>query len=736
MGAAANVVTKSGTNRYQGSAAWAYTPKPWVSNNTPTAATSQTMTVNQPEVALGGPLQQDRWWSYASYRRRGGTLGLSRSADQVADMKALTPGFEPFDNEITANIVFAKIAGQINPRQHLSGFYNYDATATEKDTAFNTGKFTKVVTGGHAMSARLTSAWSNWLSSRVGFSWNDKGSIRSLVRAESSEASRPVYQHVSADRVGQVQRATLDNSASETQSPYTKWTITGDLTIFRTGWLGSHEIQVGAFLQPSMHRLDSIAYANRGFALEELVLRDGSNPAAGTLPFHRRYYDAASGVLAEGRFSDNAIFLQDAWRPSPRLTITVGLRVDRIVRTDDLFQVELQKSYEVGPRFGVNYVFTSDQRNAIRLSFMRLHDSPNINQLSASGAGTQGSGGQTVGYRDLYDMNLDGTFELELSTPAATAVNPTRVMSTDYHQPYVDEWAAGYRRQLAGQVSLDVGFIHRDFRDRTALVEQNASYNGNRFGGFRNEAQNEIFLVANNRWNWPVYNAVEIVGAKRNGRINVLGSYTRVWSHLAGTWQPNDPASFIQPGAFPFDRGLASNDNRSASLNNAYGPPPAGTPWSGPEWTDHVANLSGVYLGPRRIIIAASYSFLKGWWSGPILRKAAIDTQFGPPTITLSNGRVVSNPLATTRRFAFSTRSDGQFSLPPRHYLNLRVGRMFPLGGNKRLEIDLDVFNVPNFSAFQAFLPGAQQLDEQATYGKGTNVQPPRTVQVGVRFGF
>ena len=259
---------------------------------------------------------------------------------------------------------------------------------------------------------------------------------------------------------------------------------------------------------------------------------------------------------------------------------------------------------------------------------------------------------------------------------------------------------------------------------------------GNRFLGFRNEDQNDIFLVTNNRWNWPVYNALEIVATKRTSRINVLGSYTRVWSHLAGTWQPNDPASFIQPASFPFDRGLPGNDNRFATLNNAYGPPPAASPWSGPEWTDHVVNMSGVYLGRWGIVVAANYSFMKGWWSGPILRTSPIDAQFGPPTVTLANGRVVSNPLATTRRFAFPTRGEGQFSLPARHYLNVRVGRELRLQGSTRLQLHVDVFNLPNLASFQGFQPGAQQVDDPNTYGKGANVQPPRTVQVGVRFSF
>lgn len=731
MGFAANVVTRSGTNQLKGTGTFTLSPKSWIGNNTP-SGTAESASIVMPEVSVGGPIVPDRWWFFGSYRYRSGTFGIGRPADQVAEMEVLDPTFDSFDNEIGANIFFTKVTARLSPSHEFSAFFNRDSTPYDSNGTFNTGRFVRTDIGGEGYSARLSSTWGSQLTSRIAFSWNNKAAITKFV--DPSRTSRPVYRTAflsAGTLVGATQRATLDNVGSVTENPYTKWTITGDLTWYRSGWLGSHEFQVGLFLQPHMTREDSITFANGGFSFEEMVYLDANNPAAGIVPFHRRIYDAGSGVLARGHFADNAVYVQDTWRPMPRLTINAGVRLDHVTRNDDLFELELQKSLEIGPRIGATYVLTADQRNAVRASYMRVHDAPNINAQSASGAGTQGSGAQTIAFRDVYDNDLDGTFETTLVTPAASPVSPNRIIDSGYHQPYVDEWAVGFRRQLTGQWTVDVGYMNRDYRDRTALVEQNGIYDGGVFRGYQNPALNEIFLLTNNSWNWPVYRAFEVIGTKHSERLQIVGSYTRVWPKLAGTWQPNDPASFIQPDAFAFDRGLASNDNRSASANNGLN-----ATTSSIEWTEHVARLNLAYRAPWHFLVSGSYTLQKGRWSGPILtRVAASDPQFGPPTVTLSNGRVVSNPLATTLRFAFPTRSEGQYELPGLHYLNLRLGREFRLSDARRFAINLDIFNIRNLSGFQGFLTGANQLFS-TNYGRGGEIQPPRSVQIELRAWF
>jgi len=78
-----------------------------------------------------------------------------------------------------------------------------------------------------------------------------------------------------------------------------------------------------------------------------------------------------------------------------------------------------------------------------------------------------------------------------------------------------------------------------------------------------------------------------------------------------------------------------------------------------------------------------------------VTRIAASDPAYGPPTLTLSNGRLVSNPLATTIRFAYATRGDNQVEAPTQNTWNVRAAKEFRFGRNK-FEVALDLFNLFN----------------------------------------
>ena len=392
------------------------------------------------------------------------------------------------------------------------------------------------------------------------------------------------------------------------------------------------------------------------------------------------------------------------------MTVNAGVRVDVIDRNDAAFNVQTMSSTEIGPRFGINYLLTKDGRTAVRGSWVRVAD---VLAQTTQSAGTNASG-----VRDLYDTNLDGTFETTFVTPGVSARSTDRVLDDARHQPYMDEWIVGARRQLPGLVTLDASVVRREFRDRTALVEINGIYENGVFKGYKNESFNDIYKITNNVWNWPVYTFFELQGTKQTERFQALASYTHQWRHLAGTWQPNDPASFIQPDAFPNSKGIGSTTSTFESQNSLSSSPSVTSLQV--QTIDDAIRLGASYRVLWDIVLATNYTFQSGLWSGPIVtRLAAPDPRFGPPTVTLSNGRVVSNPLATTIRFANQTRDEGQFTLPAMHIWNVRIGKDIRFGA-RRLEAALDVFNVTNHDAFYLLASGANQTFNPL-YGQGAS---------------
>jgi len=196
-----------------------------------------------------------------------------------------------------------------------------------------------------------------------------------------------------------------------------------------------------------------------------------------------------------------------------------------------------------------------------------------------------------------------------------------------------------------------------------------------------------------------------VVAKNLSHKMQAMVAYNRQWQHLAGTWNPTDPARFVQPGAFPNNRELPwSGGNRDENTLDGRG---------GPQdymWRPYNFRLTGQYLAPWQINIAGSYQWEGSDYSGPIVtRIAAADPRIGPARVTLANGTTQANPLATTIRFAFATRGDGQVLNEPIRTAQLKIGRKFKLGRHQ-FEPSVNIYNLFNSGANIQYAVGDNQL--------------------------
>jgi hypothetical protein len=726
-GGVVNIATASGTNRLKGAATLFVQPRGWNDSNQP-GGTSTSVDQTQIDLSAGGPVSKDRLWGFGSYRHVDTSTGVSRSAAQLAILNALINGFDVRDSTNQASFWFGKLTAQVGAHQ-LSGFYQSDTNPAYTVTA--NGQYPSgQATGGKAVSVRFSSVWSNRLTTRAAGSYNDKR--RESLDGGVDGPNVRIHDSVIASGgrlAGNGTLASLGNPIlSRITQPNNKATLSFDATLFASQGSTTHELQAGVFAQRRVQG-NHLVYTNEGFTLEERVLRQPGIYASGALPFHRIIVNGPELTTFRQTADDVAAYVQDAWRASTRATLSAGMRIDRIVVEDTVFGLTAQRSLEVGPRLGINYALTADSRNVARGHWARVHDQPGL---------VTTTGTPSLGQRDLYDLDLDGTFETIFVTPPTAGTIANRTIDPDLHQPYVQEWGAGFSRQFAGGVAVNVDAARRRFVDRPTLVETNGRYDGRVFAGYENEAFNEIFVAANNSWNTPVFTSLELSATKRTARVQALASYVRQWRHIDGTWQPNDPASFIQPDAFANDKGIGSSTGTASATsdtNSLSGFHMTQSVTASGQWQDHVVRAAVAANGPWGLLLSTSYTFQSGMWGGPIVtRLAAADPAFGPPTVRLSNGRVVTNPLSTVIRFAYPTRGDGQQRTPNLHVLNLRVGRRFTF---HRIKLDpgLDVFNVTNHDADLGFEFGGNQT-YNPLFGHTVDRQLPRSAQLVLRVAF
>jgi len=725
MGMVINMSSPTGSDRYHGSLLWLFGPSSLNANNAG-GGTSAATSTQQPDFSLGGPIKRGKAWFFASGRYINRDDGISQTGTQLNYLNALQSGFQAFPNHSSGFIFLGNSSVQLTERHRLMGLVQYDSRKQDANYQWYAANIAHNQYGGGAYGLRLISQWNQNLTTRFLVSFNNKGSNSSAdaIGGVGSKSEIDVYatNTLSSGRlVGQGSSlATLNNLSSITLNPANKTTITGDVTYYIAKGFGTHEIQAGFYLEPTERSKTTTLYANSGNNIQQdAVLNDPNDPSKGYTIFHTQSVDRASLVSRYITANDYAWYIQDRWHPFSRLSITAGVRPDWISGRDALFKVTTQHSWNIAPRVGGAFVLTKNQKNVIRASWSKITDITNSSYLGAAGS-------STVTTTDTYYLNSG---PVTFVTPGSTALNADRTFDPDRHQGFVHEWLVGYRTQLPGSVVVDASYIHREYRDRPALVDNNQIYattsNGTIWNGLNNPAFNNYYLVTNNKWNWFVYQGYELTVSKQTQAIQLFTTYSYSPDHLAGDFQPNDPVAILEPTKFANNGGLGSV---RGNVTNDYTGDTRNRMWQRHQWRTGVT-----WKAPWKIRFSNTLTAQSGTPGGPVVITQTYNGQYGPATRTI-NGRTVSNPLATAYRFKYADRGTGQIFTPWLVQWNTLLGREFPITDRQSFEADVNIYNITNRGAGQQFVNGTNASSN--TFGSLQNIQTPRSAQFSIRYRF
>jgi Carboxypeptidase regulatory-like domain/TonB dependent receptor len=744
-GVVMNVVTPRGQNEFKGSASYSLQPMEWNGDNTGGGAAPgglpTAQAVNQWDAALGGRILRDKVWFFGTYRYADLTNGISRTTQDLGRLRSFVPDFEPFDNISTSKQPYLKLTAQLGPSHEWSGFFQNDRNKFTSSRERNTNRVNLRSAGGSMYQTKFNSVWSNRLTTSFSGSYNNKGGEeRDTYDGSPGFGPRISVHQLTAISggvpVGNAELITMNNVENQPLQPSNMMLLRGDLTYYQDGWFGSHELKTGIWAAPRLRRQVIDVLANplgngEALRLEEVRQIDPNNPAAGVVPFHRRYESPVELMTTDARDRDIGVYVQDAWKPNGRLTINAGVRADFIRRFDNVFGVERMNTVAVGPRFGLAFLVTEDARNVLRMSAGRVHEQVNGRDPITTFATTSNRL-----RRSIYDANGDGIFETTVITPAATTAINQLAFDKNLHQPFVDEFVIGFAKQFPGQISVDISTSRRYFKDGYAEVDINGIYPSGPnqpFGGFGRVDPNQGLVMQQTNATWSkvvIQNYEAIVAKNMSHNFQVMMSLTRQFQWVDGTWNPTDPARFIQPGAFENNRDLSRHLFGNGDDNSLDG----GGNETGVAYRPYSVRIAGQYLAPWDFRIAASYVIQAGGYLGPVVRQVGADPVFGPGRVTLANGLTQPNPLATAWRFAYDTRSEGQTLNETARYLQLNINRSFRFG-SRSIETGVGIFNVFNTGAHTQWNTGANRIGT-TLYEARFNRHPPRAAQVTVGIKF
>ena len=775
-----NVITKSGTNQLHGSLHYfgkfdAISGSP---SHTPVGGTPVTF---QPDFkqhqfgfTLGGPLKQDRAFFFVAYdqqiyddvKQKGRLTAPSPQLDSLTTFLAgrypeLANDFGPIARTNNARAALAKLDFRLSSRHNLSIKYNY-TWAEQQNGTFDVDNWGASANGleqskSNAVNGSLISFLTSRASNEFRFQFaredrprpyngpnnhlGDTTGVSSIfgtgvpfhdTDVDFGNAFRfgmPFFLPISDDHDTRIQL--LDNVSLSRGSHLFKlggeWNRTSTTQVF-VGFAGGR-MAFGSvkgfinFVNQGSHYIecsDGTSGVAPGFScaagqsITGPVILYLQQSGVGT----HTVKEAGTQTLTANEF---ALYLQDTWKPSNKLTVNYGLRWEAQIQPSPITPPSTvffspwidstvnghtfpsdgnipsdKKMFQ--PRLGIAWDPQADGRQVFRASaglyYARI---PGLNLASVRS--TNGSLGQTLfGSSGTVGFLPPPAFDSLLPLNTGTPFQPTvYVVDRNFKNPRTLNVTIGYERQIAADLAASISFTHARGDHMTRFINRNDPVFGSPFGAGPT-AIGTLFSIessAKSRYNGFTVGLKRVLDPNLQFEVNYTLSFDK-----SDDDNERDPFTFRYARADSLEKEYNWSDRDQRHRINA--------------WV--LTNIHGFYFNNRLSYYSAQPASETCVANQPSGVRAS-----SPAQRNCTDGHVL---LRNTIR-----KDNAYFSW------DFRVSRAIPVGRpGQALEAILEVFNVTNNDNFRDPAAGTNYLNFDGTIRSGLG--DPRQLQVGLRWAF